>query len=181
LINPAFLDEFRRDQKEHVRDLSRLVVVGYGNTTTADCPNCTFDYVSNSSGATYTAFTGTVTLFSGTGYERTFEAKSFKQVCPVCGGKGFFAIPNEESILMHVYWYDGEKFGTFPSAPLGRSRQRQVKLKTDSVYYDKLMTAKYFKVDGIEVEPSSDTIIRSVGTTDGIAEVWCTTKGAVGP
>lgn len=181
MISQTFLDKFKSDQKEHIRDLSRTVTVGYGNTTTADCPNCTFDYVSGSSGASFTSFSGTVTLFSGTAYERTFEAKSFKQRCPICGGVGKFSIPNEEELLMHVYWDYREKGGTYPVSIVGESKQLSVKLKTDSVYFNKVSTAKYFLVDGVRVEPYSTPVIRSMQSTDGIVEIWCRTIEGAGP
>jgi hypothetical protein len=181
LISTSFLDKFRVDQKEHVRDLSRSVTLGYGSTTTADCPNCTFDYVSGSSGATFTNFSGTVTLFSGTGYERTFEAKSFKQRCPICGGVGKFSIPYEEVLLMHVYWNYDEKGDTYPTTIIGKSKQLSVKLKTDSIYFNKIATAKYFLVDGVRVEPYATPVVRSMQSTDGIVEIWCRTTEVAGP
>ena len=97
MIDQSFIDEFRQDQKQHVLDLSRDVVIGFGTTTEADCPNCTYDSIDGSSGASFTNFAGTVTVFSGTAYERTFEAKSFQQRCPVCKGQGYFSVPNEKT------------------------------------------------------------------------------------
>lgn len=174
MISDSLIDQFRAYQKQHVLDLSRSVTLGFGNTIEEDCPNCTYDQVGGTSGATFTDFTGSVTLFSGTPYERIFEARSFRQKCPVCGGKGFFSIPNEIIIQAHVHW-DTRSSDTYPNSPAGWSGQNQVKIKTDSTHYDDFLRAKYFIVDGVRVEPSSTPVVRAMKTNDGIVEIWCKT------
>lgn len=177
MIDRSFIDEFRRDQQQHVLDLSREVVIGFGTTTEEDCPNCTYDSVGGSSGASFTNFTGTVTVFSGTAYEQTFEAKSFRQRCPVCKGQGYLSVPNEETILSHVYWATDQRGYnvTLPNSPVGFSGQNSVKLKATSFYYNDYRKAAYFIVDGVRVEPASSPTIRSMGTDSGIVEIWCRT------
>jgi hypothetical protein len=175
MIDQSFIDEFRADQKELVKDLSRDITLGYGSATEANCPNCTYDFVSGGSGASFTNFSGTITLFSGTAYERTYEAKSFKQKCPVCGGVGYLSVPNETIIKAHVFW-EIERKGTRVNSPAGWSGQTSVKIKTDSKYHSDFLQAKYFIVDGIRVVPSSTPLIRSMGTADGIIELWCETE-----
>lgn len=177
MIDQSFIDEFRDCQQAHVRDLSRLVTIGFGSNVEEDCPNCTYDYIDGSSGATFTNFSGTVTLFSGTAYERTFESKSFKRHCPVCGGVGYFSIPNEKTIQMHVHWATDQRGydATYPVTPIGFSGQNSVKLKTNSSYYSDFSSARYFIVDGIRVEPASTPVIRSIKTDSGIVEIWCRT------
>ena len=174
MIDKSFIDEFRVAQKEHVRDLSRDIVVGFGTTVEEDCPNCTYDSVAGISGASFTNFTGSITVFSGTAYEQTFEAKSFRQRCPVCQGQGYLSIPNEKTILSHVHWVV-EARGSLPVSVVGLSGQNTVKLKTDSSHYDDYLRAKYFVVDGVRVEPSSTPVIRAMGTANGIVEIWCKT------
>jgi hypothetical protein len=175
MIDQSFLDEFRVAQKEHVLDLSQDVIIGYGNSIEEDCPNCTYDGMVGASGASYTEFIGTVTVLSGTPYERTFEAKSFKRRCPICGGKGFFSAPNEKTIKAHVHWDSGRSWETYPNSPAGSSGQNTVKFKADSIYYPDFLTAVYFKVDGVRVEPSSTPIVRAMGSSDGIVEIHCST------
>lgn len=177
MIDQSFIDEFREAQKEHVRDLSRDVVIGFGNTTEEDCPNCTYDGVSGSSGSSYTSFSGTVTLFAGTTHEVTFEAKPFQNRCPRCGGKGYFSIPNEKTLKLHVHWATDQRGYdvTYPNTPAGWSGQNSVKLKADSQHYSDLSRAKYFIVDGVTVEPASTPVIRSMQSDDGIVEIWCRT------
>lgn len=173
MIDQDFITEFRVAQKEHVLDLSRTITIGLGNTVEEDCPNCSYDGVSGSSGASFTNFTGTITLFSGTTYEKTFEAKSFKQRCPICGGKGYFSIPNEKPVKAHVHWIIEKT--TLPSSPAGKSGQTTVKIKADSLHYSDFLNAKYFIIDGVTVEPSSVPVIRSMQVADGIVEMFCQT------
>jgi hypothetical protein len=175
MIDQSFLDEFRVAQKQHVLDLSKDTVIGYGTSREEDCPNCTYDGVAAASGASFTEFSGTVTVLSGTPYARTFEAKSFRQRCPICGGKGYFSAPNEKTIKAHVRWSDTEKQDSYPNSPAGWSGQHTVKIKADSVYYSDFTNAKYFKVDGTRVEPMSAPVVRSMGSKDGIVEMWCRT------
>lgn len=177
MIDSSFLDEFRQAQKEHVLDLSRDVVIGFRSTLEEDCPNCTYDSVGDSSGASFTNFIGLVTVFSGTIYEQTFEAKPFRQKCPICKGVGYFSIPNERIIKSHVYWATDQRgySVTLPITSIGFSGQNSVKLKADSVYYSDYCKAKYFLVDGIRVEPASSPTIRSIGNDNGVVEIWCRT------
>lgn len=174
MIDQSFIDDFRADQKQLVLDLSRDIVLGYGNSVEEDCPNCTYDSVSDSSGSSFTNFAGTVTVFSGTAYEKTYEAKSFRQRCPICGGKGFLSIPNEVTMKAHVHW-EINKEGTYVRTTAGWSGQSAVKIKTDSKYYSNFLQARYFIIDGVRVEPSTPPVIRSMQTADGIVEMWCKT------
>jgi hypothetical protein len=175
MIDQSFLDEFQVAQRQHVLDLSKDVLIGSGNSIEEDCPNCTYDGVSGSSGAIFTAFSGTITVLSGTPYARTFEAKSFRQRCPLCGGKGYFSAPQEKYIKAHVHWPDMEKQDSYPYSPAGWSGQHAVKIKANSAYYADFLAAKYFRVDGTLVEPMSSPIVRSMGKADGIVEIWCST------
>jgi hypothetical protein len=175
LIPEAFIAEYTEAQKQLIADLSREIVVGFGSSDEVDCPNCRYDGVSGSSGAQYTAFTGSVVLFAGTPNERTFEAIPFRKVCPVCGGKGFFSVPREESIMAHVKWNAKQPDGTYPDSTVGSEGQDNVRLKTNSLHYEDLLAAKYFVIDGTRVLPYSVPVIRGMQGTDGIVEIWCRT------
>ena len=174
MIDRSFIDEFRRAQKEHVLDLSRDIVIGFGSTIEEDCPNCTYDSVGGVSGASFTNFTGSITVFSGTAYEQTFEARSFRQRCPVCKGQGYFSVPNEKTIKSHVHWYTAA-IDSYVNTTAGLSGQNTVRLKTDSAHYEDFLSAKYFIIDGVRVEPVATPVIRSMGTDDGIVEILCRT------
>jgi hypothetical protein len=174
MIDQAFIDEFRKDQKQHVLDLSRNTIIGYGSSIEEECPNCTYDGVAGASGASFTSFSGTVTVLEGTPYAKTFEAKSFRRHCPVCGGKGFFSAPNEKTIKAHINWADKDR-NSYPNSPVGISGQNTVKIKADSIYYDDFLVATYFKVDGVTVEPITTPVIRGMAAADGIVEIWCGT------
>ena len=130
--------------------------------------------VGGSSGASFTNFTGSITVFSGTAYEQSFEARSFRQRCPVCKGQGYLSIPNEKTIQSHVHW-EVEARGSLPVSVVGLSGQNTVKIKTDSTHYNDYLRAKYFIVDGVRVEPTSTPVIRAMGKADGIVEMWCKT------
>jgi hypothetical protein len=173
LIPPGFIQDFVRDQKQLVKDLSRYILVGFGNALEEQCPNCTYDSVSGGSGASYKAFMGTVTVFSGTSHERTFTTRSFKRVCPICHGEGVIKVPAEKEILCHVYWPTDSS--SYPPSPAGMSGQNKVRLKTDSYYYSDFLSASYFIVDGVKVSPSTTPVIRAMGGTNGIVEIWCET------
>ena len=173
MIDDDFLAECRTAQKDHIADLSRPITVGFEDTQEVNCPNCTYDGATGSSGAIYTAFSGTLTLFSGTAYVRTVTATPFNQRCPICKGVGFLYIPNELTIVCHVYWLSAAT--TYPDSPVGWLGQNTVKLKTNTQHYGYFVRAKYFVVDGVRVTPYTTPITRSVKLTEGVVEIMCRT------
>lgn len=178
LIPTDFLKNAKDNQRQHVRDMSRDIIIITGNEFTEDCPNCYYDSVAGTSSASYTGMSGTITIFSGTAYEQTFEAKNFRRICPVCNGVGYFTIPEQKIILAHIYWTTNQRFETYPESPAGSEGQNTVKLKANSDYYSDFVDAAYFIVDGIEVKAASTPIIRSIGQKDGIVEIWCRTMNS---
>jgi hypothetical protein len=174
MIPVEFLEDYRRDQKELVFDLSRDIVVG-SDPVTADCPNCYYDGVAGSSSATPTNFVGSVTVFEGTSEERTYTALSFNNICPICRGKGKLVSANESIIPAHVLWYSDKFAKSYPDSPAGYSGQNLIKIKTDSKYYEDFLHAVYFIIDGVRVLPSSTPVIRGMGSDDGIVEMFCKT------
>jgi len=177
LIPTDFLKNAKDNQRQHVKDMSRDIVIVTGEDLTEDCPNCYYDTVAGTSAASYTGMTGTITIFSGTAYEQTFEAKNFRQICPVCGGEGVFIVPLTITVQAHVRWGttgNRQSEVLIPSPP-GIEGQHKVKLKSHSDYYEDYLNAKYFIVDGINVEADTAPIIRGIGQKDGIVEIWCKT------
>jgi hypothetical protein len=175
LVPTQLLKDFTKDQKQLVKDLSRPIVIGMGSLLEEDCPNCFHDFVSGSSTATFSNFSGTKILFEGTAYSRSVTATPFKQVCPICRGEGKLSVPTEKSIVANYHWEiaDGE---SLPITPVGQEGQHALIIKTDSRYYPDFVNAKYFLVDGVKVVPNSVPIIRVMGTkTDGIVEIVCRT------
>lgn len=174
LVPVSFLDEYTKLQKQLVLDLSRDVVIGYASNTEEKCPNCYYDHVTGSSSSSFTDFAGTITLFSGTAYERSVVATPFRQRCPICSGQGLLKIPNEQTIPIHVIW-ETTRTDTYPRSEVGFSGQNVVTLKTNSKYYSDFLEAKYFVVDGVTVAPRSTPVIRGMGSSDGIVEIVCET------
>lgn len=173
LISTEFLKEAKKAQRQHIKDMSRNITIVTGNTVTEQCPNCYYDYMTGGSAAIYSGLTGTVTVLSGTADERTFEGINFRQKCPRCNGAGYFSSKETKTVKAHVHW-PHDKSSLIASAP-GYEGQARVKLKSSSALYSDYLEAEYFIVDGINVEPESVPVVRSIGQYDGVVEVWCKT------
>lgn len=172
-----FIKDYQKIQKQVISDLSRLVIIGLESELVIDCPNCAGDSVTDLSAGIYTAFSGSITVFSGTLYERVITTKPFKNRCSICKGIGKLTAPNEINIPCHVQWGPTSAGSILPSVP-GLVGQHAVRIKTDSKYYQLFLKAKYFIVDGIKVLPTVPSRNRGFGTLNGIVEVVATTEEA---
>ena len=177
LIPKTFLEEAKKNQRQHVEDMSRDITIVTGDQLIEECPNCYYDTVAGTSAASYTGLTGTITLFSGTAYEQVYEAKNFRQICPICKGVGSFSVPLTITVKAHINWYDSaSQQSVLISSPPGTEGQSRVKIKSHSDNYDSYLRAEYFIIDGIEVLPDTVPIVRGIGQKDGIVELWCKTR-----
>jgi len=177
LIPKTFLDDAKKYQRQHVEDMSRDITIVTGEQLTEECPNCYYDTVAGTSSASYTGLAGTITLFSGTAYEQVFEAKNFRQICPVCKGVGSFSIPLTVTIKAHISWEDSaSQQSTLVTSSPGIEGQSRVKIKSHSADYNYYLNAEYFIIDGIELLPDTVPIVRGIGQKDGIVELWCKTR-----
>lgn len=178
LIPTTLLNDAKKNQRQHVKDMSRDIVIITGEQLTEECPNCHYDTVAGTSAASYTGLTGVITVFSGTSHQRTFQASNFRQRCPVCKGAGSFSVPLNVTVKAHVNWYDSayQQSRALIPAPPGIEGQNMVKLKSHSDHYETYLKADLFVVDGVEVLPDTTPIVRGIGQKDGIVEIWCKTK-----
>ena len=78
------------------------------------------------------------------------------------------------TIPARVKW-DAQGSQSDPYSPVGQVGQATVNLKTDSRYYDLVMNADYFIVDGVRVEYMAIPFIRSMQSGTGIVEWICST------
>jgi hypothetical protein len=175
VITPEFINQFKEDQQSHVMALSRSITIGFSHDITEDCPNCTYDNVTDASGSEHTPFSGVITIFSGTAYQRNLTSIAFRLRCPVCGGVGYFSVPNEIAIRAHVVWDTKGKFATYLRTPAGQGTQNIVKIKTHSRHYQDFVNAEYFVVDDKKVKPISVPAIRGMKNPEGVVEVYCAT------
>jgi len=176
LVPTEFLDAFTEDQRQLINDLSRSIKIGL-SPTKEDCPNCYYDGMAGSSAAIHTSFVGSITVFAGTADERTYTAVPFNNICPICRGKGYLVSSNEKTLSAHVWWYSNDKVGqSYPDSPVGYSGQNVVKIKSHSDNYSDFKNALYFVIDGVTVLPSSTPVLRGMGTSEGIVEIFCKTS-----
>jgi hypothetical protein len=178
LVPPKFVDDFIKDQKQLIKDLSRSVTLGFPESVTVNCPNCYYDGASDSSTSIWTGLSGDITVFSGTSSEYTVVAKPFRQKCPVCGGTGALSIQRQTTIQAHVKWTNNKiaTDSTYPVTPAGYEGQETVRIRADSRHYDDFVKATYFIVDGVTVKPASPPYIRSMKKADGIVQIVCKTS-----
>jgi hypothetical protein len=178
LVPSKFIQQFRKDQKQLVLDLSRSIVVGFDSTMVEQCPNCLYDLASASSGAIFSNFTGPAILFQGTPQQMTIYPRPFKQKCPVCRGAGKLTVPFEKTIPAHVTWESTDQ-ETIVAMPVGSYEHHWVVLKSDSKYYQDFADADYFVVDGVKVVPIAVAFIRAIKVADGIVELTCSTSEVI--
>jgi len=167
MIDPAFIDDYTRLQKQMVLDLSKQVTIGLPPLE-EECPNCAYTDPDNSSLGSFIDFGSPVVVFSGTSCERTIAPTPFKRTCKVCSGKGKLTCAQEVVVPAMVA---KSQIG-LPDSPAGIVSQKTYRVKTDIAYYDYFDEAVYYIIDSKKYEKIKPPIKRGMGDNYGVVEVF---------
>ena len=167
-IRPRISKRVKEKHKKAIRGvidgLSRKVLV-YQQPKKAECPNCYYDKLTDSSTGkckwtAYEAYTKQDAL----GENADLRYKYFKYGrCPVCRGMGYLETQRKTWVDALVTWDPSSRQNTITYTPAGTEGSTIVILKADPKYYDLFKNSSKLEIDGVECKISKPPILRGLG------------------
>lgn len=167
IVGPSIKKTYTTLIKNVIADLGKPVSI-FLPPEKADCPNCIWDPVNQSSTNTFdSTFVAPISIFGQTINPQPFT----RGRCPVCKGIGYLKKDIVRPIKALVKWQPSGP-EDLEILPAGREGISIVRLKALPTHYNNFKQALYFIVDGVRCEILTPPAIRALGTTEGMVVVY---------
>jgi hypothetical protein len=158
IVTPPIRRVYRKLIKQVIEDLHKPIMA-YLPPATSDCPNCLYSFsLKKSSGTFDSTFVTPVVIYGQTITPAPFT----RSRCPVCYGEGKLISEISKSLKALVKW-NPKTTKAIESTPAGRESSPIVRIKVARSDFDTVVSAIYFKVDGVRCELNEPPTVRGLG------------------